>query len=55
MQTGLPSEEIDKRVDWIGAFLVTTGLVLIVLVLSQGEIAPHQWATPRKGNFIRYE
>ena len=42
----LPSQETDKRVDWIGAFLVTTGLVLIVFVLGQGEIAPHQWATP---------
>ena len=42
----LPSQETDKRVDWIGAFLVTTALVLIVFVLGQGEIAPHQWATP---------
>ena len=42
----LPSQETDKRVDWIGAFLVTTGLVLIVFVLSQGKIAPRQWATP---------
>ena len=42
----LPSKETDKRVDWIGAFLVTTGLVLIIFVLGQGEIAPRQWATP---------
>lgn len=42
----LPSKETDKRVDWIGAFLVTTGLVLIIFVLGQGEIAPHQWGTP---------
>ena len=42
----LPSKEIDKRVDWIGAFLVTIGLVLIIFVLGQGEIAPRQWATP---------
>ncbi|KAH8104781.1 efflux transporter [Cristinia sonorae] len=41
-----PSTEVDKRVDWIGAFLVTTGLVLIVFVLSDGEIAPQQWRTP---------
>ncbi|PPR06397.1 hypothetical protein CVT26_004843 [Gymnopilus dilepis] len=40
------SEEKDKRIDWIGAFLVTAGLVLIVFVLSQGEIAPDKWATP---------
>ena len=42
----LPSQETDKRVDWIGALLVTTGLVLIVFVLGQGDIAPRQWATP---------
>ncbi|KAF8992537.1 major facilitator superfamily domain-containing protein [Cyathus striatus] len=42
----LPSSETDKRVDWIGAFLVTGGLVLIVFVLGQGEIAPDQWKTP---------
>ena len=34
----LPSTEVDKRVDWVGAGLVTTGLVLIVFVLSDGEI-----------------
>ncbi len=44
----LPSTEIDQRVDWIGATLVTAGLVLIVFVLTQGEIAPQQWKTPCK-------
>lgn len=39
------STEVDKRVDWLGAFLVTAGLVLIVFVLSDGEVAPNQWAT----------
>ena len=29
-----PSTEEDRRVDWIGAILVTSGLVLIVFVLS---------------------
>lgn len=38
--------EADKRVDWIGALLVTIGLVLIVFVLGQGGIAPRRWATP---------
>ncbi|KAF4568237.1 hypothetical protein EYR40_010365 [Pleurotus pulmonarius] len=38
-------EEEDRRVDWLGAFLVTAGLVLIVFVLSDGEVAPRQWAT----------
>lgn len=41
-----PSTEIDTRVDWLGALLVTTGLVLIVFVLSDGEAAPQQWRTP---------
>ncbi|KAE9400439.1 putative efflux transporter [Gymnopus androsaceus JB14] len=41
-----PSKEVDRRVDWIGASLVTSGLVLIVFVLGQGEVAPEQWATP---------
>ncbi|KAF5385630.1 hypothetical protein D9757_003546 [Collybiopsis confluens] len=41
-----PSNEEDRRVDWIGAFLVTAGLVLIVFVLGQGEVAPKQWSTP---------
>ncbi|KJA16450.1 hypothetical protein HYPSUDRAFT_147747 [Hypholoma sublateritium FD-334 SS-4] len=42
----IPSEELDKRIDWIGAFLVTAGLVLVVFVLSQGELAPQKWGTP---------
>ncbi|KAH7884855.1 major facilitator superfamily domain-containing protein [Phlebopus sp. FC_14] len=40
------SSEMDRRVDWIGATLVTSGLVLIVFVLGQGEIAPQGWKTP---------
>ncbi|KAG6908440.1 hypothetical protein DXG01_004523 [Tephrocybe rancida] len=42
----LPSQEVDRRVDWLGALLVTAGLVLIVFVLGQGEIAPQGWKTP---------
>jgi hypothetical protein len=41
----VPSTETDKRVDWVGAFLVTTGLVLLVFVLSQGSLAPNGWKT----------
>ncbi len=40
-----PSTEADRRIDWLGAFLITAGLVLIVFVLSDGEIAPNKWAT----------
>ena len=39
-----PSTETDQRVDWLGALLITTGLVLIVFVLSDGEIVG--WKTP---------
>jgi len=42
------SEEVDKRIDWLGALLVTAGLVLIVFVLSQGELARQGWSTPCK-------
>ncbi|KAH9926528.1 efflux transporter [Amylocystis lapponica] len=41
----LPSTEKDRRVDWLGAFLVTAGLVFIVFVLSDGSIAPNGWST----------
>ncbi|GBE89981.1 efflux transporter [Sparassis crispa] len=40
-----PSTEPDRRVDWLGAFLVTAGLVLILFILSDGSIAPHGWKT----------
>lgn len=45
-----PSTEVDRRVDWLGGFLITAGLVLIVFVLGQGEIAPQQWSTPCKSH-----
>ncbi|KAJ6498364.1 major facilitator superfamily domain-containing protein [Mycena vitilis] len=40
-----PSTEEDKRVDWIGAGLVTAGLVLLLFVLGQGQAAPRGWKT----------
>lgn len=42
----LPSTERDKRVDWIGAVLVTVALCLITFVLGEGELAPQRWDTP---------
>lgn len=39
------SELYQRRIDWIGAFLVTVGLIMIVFVLSEGSIAPHGWKT----------
>lgn len=41
-----PSTEEDKRVDWIGALMVTTGLVLIVFVLSDAPTAHRGWKNP---------
>jgi len=36
---------LDRRVDWIGAFLVTSGLVLLTFSLGEGETAPNGWRT----------
>lgn len=41
-----PSAEEDKRIDWIGAALITVGLVLIVFVLSDLPTARNGWKTP---------
>ena len=43
-----PSTEEDKRVDWIGAALVTAGLVLIVFVLSDTPTAHKGWKNSRE-------
>ena len=43
-----PSTEDDQRVDWIGATLVTAGLVLIVFVLSDVPTAHKGWKSPRE-------
>lgn len=39
------SEKRDKRVDWVGAALITISLVLLLFVLAQGEVASNQWKT----------
>lgn len=39
---------LDRRVDWIGAFLVTSGLVLFTFAIGDGETAPQGWKTPCK-------
>ncbi|OJT07812.1 Drug resistance protein [Trametes pubescens] len=41
----VPHDLPDRRVDWLGAFLVTAGLTLIIFVLSDGSIAPNGWKT----------
>ncbi|KZS91971.1 putative efflux transporter [Sistotremastrum niveocremeum HHB9708] len=45
MDADVPSTEKDRRVDWLGAFLVTAGLALLIFVLGQGELAPDGWKT----------
>ena len=50
----LPSHEEDRRVDWIGALLVTSGLVLIVFVLSDSPTAPSGWKTDCQYISLRY-
>ncbi|ORY33741.1 efflux protein [Naematelia encephala] len=35
----------DKRIDWIGAALVTVGLIFLQFVISDGQNAPHGWRT----------
>lgn len=44
------SSEADARVDWIGAILVTSGLVLIVFVLGQATTAG--WKSPCMFRFL---
>jgi len=41
----LPSMEEDRRLDWLGAFLVTVGLIFVVFALSDGGMAPDHWKT----------
>lgn len=41
----IPHPKDDRKVDWLGAFLITAGLVMILFVLGDGEEAPKQWAT----------
>ncbi|OJT07816.1 hypothetical protein TRAPUB_1299 [Trametes pubescens] len=40
-----PYQLDDRRVDWLGAFLGTSGLILIVFALSDGSVAPDGWKT----------
>jgi hypothetical protein len=37
---------LDKRIDWLGAFIISAGLILVIFVLGQGELAPQKWRTP---------
>ena len=36
---------MDRRVDWVGAALVTVGFVFITFALGEGSVAPAGWKT----------
>lgn len=36
-------QDPDRRVDWIGAAIITVGLVLLMFSISDAESAPHGW------------
>lgn len=41
----VPNSVDEKKVDWLGAFIITAGLVFILFVLGEGEGAPRGWST----------
>lgn len=43
-----PSQEKDRRVDWIGAAISTSALVLLTFALAQSSSAKDGWRTPCK-------
>ncbi|KAI0668012.1 efflux transporter [Trametes maxima] len=45
IEKDVPYHITDRRVDWLGAALVTAGLTMIIFVLSDGSVAPHGWKT----------
>jgi hypothetical protein len=42
----------DRRVDWVGAALVTVGLVFVQFGISDGETAPQGWKTSCERKFL---
>jgi predicted MFS family arabinose efflux permease len=42
----LPGSGVDRRVDWIGGFLVTAGLSLFIFSLVQSGVVPRGWSEP---------
>ena len=42
-----------RRVDWVGAILVTAGLTFIVFILSDGPSAPYGWKTAFRSLRVR--
>jgi MFS family permease len=47
----IPSDSVEKRkngikMDWLGAALIVSGLVLVVFAITDSSHAPHGWRTP---------
>jgi hypothetical protein len=42
----------DRRIDWIGGFIVTAGLCLFCFSLTESGIAENGWSTPCKSDTI---
>ncbi|KAL1411914.1 hypothetical protein Q8F55_002900 [Vanrija albida] len=40
------NQAADKRIDWLGGFLITAALCLFTFSITQSGIAPHGWRTP---------
>ncbi|KAJ3575022.1 hypothetical protein NP233_g1365 [Leucocoprinus birnbaumii] len=41
----IPDSSENRKIDWIGALIITAALVLILFVLGEGEKAPKGWST----------
>ncbi|KAG8856950.1 hypothetical protein FRB96_006213 [Tulasnella sp. 330] len=39
-------DRTDRRVDWLGAAMITVSLVMLLFALAQGEVAANGWGTP---------
>jgi hypothetical protein len=41
-----PKWDIDRRIDWIGGALITTGLSLLTFAITQGGLVDGEWSVP---------
>lgn len=42
----------NRRIDWMGAFLITAGLSLFSFALTQSGLVEKGWRTPCKSSYI---
>jgi hypothetical protein len=43
----MPGAQNDRRIDWVGGFLVTAAICLFTFSLTESGIAKKGWAAPR--------